>query len=283
MQMALHMTTASKLRLAKLLYKVVSLFLSQKNRLIERGGIKYQVDLAEGIDLSIFLFGTFQNAVIKNSLFRLPADAVALDVGANIGHMSLCLAKILPQGRVIAFEPTHYAFRKFLANLELNPELGKRITPVHSFLSSTGSARITEPVYASWRVDGASARAAHSVHQGIPMDVDAVPTASIDEYFKAHPVPRLDYMKIDTDGHELSILQGSAETITRHQPAIVFEVGAYILREKGLDFRQYLEFFGALGYAVCTLDGADVSAANWESHIPTDSTVDFVALPRSRR
>ena len=280
--MRLHVTTACKLRFARLLYRFARLFVGDEERVIERGGIRYRVDLAEGIDLSIFLFGTFQSAVIKNKLFHLPPDAVALDVGANIGHMSLKLGKELPQGRVISFEPTHFAFRKFMSNLELNPELKGRITPVNSFLSSSRAASITEPVYASWRVDGVQTGKAHSVHQGIPMGVGDVPTTCIDDYFLANPVHRLDYMKIDTDGYELSILQGSVETIGRFRPTIVFEVGAYILKEKGIAFRQYLELFKPLGYIVKTLDGAPVTEANWESFIPAESTVDYVALPLGR-
>ena len=56
-------STKFKIRVANLLYQMLRLVGVSPVRIIERKGIRYQVDLAEGIDLSLFLFGHYQKHV----------------------------------------------------------------------------------------------------------------------------------------------------------------------------------------------------------------------------
>ena len=84
-------STKFKIRVANLLYHMLRIIGLSPVRTIERKGIRYQVDLAEGIDLSLFLFGHFQKHVTHNKLFTLPQNCVALDVGTNFGVISLSL------------------------------------------------------------------------------------------------------------------------------------------------------------------------------------------------
>ena len=65
-------STKFKIRVANLLYRMLRLVGVSPVRIIEREGIRYQVDLAEGIDLSLFLFGHYQKNVTHNNLFSLP-------------------------------------------------------------------------------------------------------------------------------------------------------------------------------------------------------------------
>jgi len=122
-------------------------------RTIEREGIRYQVDLAEGIDLSLFLFGHFQKHVTHNNLFTLPKNCVVLDIGANFGIISLSLMNQYPSSIIYAFEPTDYAFKKLKKNIDLNPEARSRIKPFQLFVSDHESPLKKFKVYSSWRVD----------------------------------------------------------------------------------------------------------------------------------
>lgn len=58
---------------------------------------------------------------LKPSLFS--GDKVFLDVGANIGAQSLFVSAIVPDARVIAFEPQPENFELLKANMELNGKL----------------------------------------------------------------------------------------------------------------------------------------------------------------
>ena len=68
--------TRLRIAMAKVLYRLVHLVYRQDKRVIERSGISYEVDLSEGIDLAVFLFGNFQRHVSdRDRLGPLPTPA----------------------------------------------------------------------------------------------------------------------------------------------------------------------------------------------------------------
>src|ERR1700757_3484508 len=92
--------TKIKISIAKILYRVTVLFYGKDPRIVTRKGVKYELDLSEGIDISLFLFGNFQSHVIKNKYMEIPADSVIIDVGANIGVITLSFAHAFPSARI---------------------------------------------------------------------------------------------------------------------------------------------------------------------------------------
>jgi FkbM family methyltransferase len=190
---------------ASLLYRFAMLGRKSK-RVVRRGSITYEVDLAEGLDLSLYLFGSFQKHVTSNRWVALRDDAVVIDIGANFGVMTLAFAKAIPQGRVIAFEPTHYAFGRLRRNLELHPDLAVRVETVQSFVSDRADSNPDLVAYASWRVDGLTTGREHPVHVGTPHSTEGLPSITLDKFASTRNLAGLDLLKIDTDGHEPEVL-----------------------------------------------------------------------------
>ena len=62
------MKTIHKIFISKFIYKLLTLLGFKKNILIEKSSIKWKLDISEGIDLSIFLFGGFQKPLIFSIL-----------------------------------------------------------------------------------------------------------------------------------------------------------------------------------------------------------------------
>lgn len=281
----LHRLPMTRIRIfiAQMIYKLLKIFLGSKNRLIHRGGVNYQVDLSEGIDLSVFLFGNFQSHVINPKYFDLRPDSVIFDVGANIGSMAFKFAQLVPQGYVYAFEPTSYAFSKFLRNLTLNPDLGERITPVQVFLSSQSTPDHDLVAYSSWKVDGKVA-GAHPLHGGTIERADSIPAITIDAFCAEKEIQRVDLIKIDTDGHEFEVLQGARETLAKHLPFIILEMGLYILEERGVTFDQYFTYLSSFGYELInSKNGSVVTPDNFMREVPFRFTTDILATPLIRK
>lgn len=90
--------------------------------IVVRDNITYDLNLSEGIDFGIYL-ANFYERQTRSALSRLVSPgSLVLDIGANIGAHTLHLAQLVgPLGRVLAFEPTEFAFRKLRRNLDLNP------------------------------------------------------------------------------------------------------------------------------------------------------------------
>jgi len=275
--------TQIKIQIAKVLYFFVTLFTGKKRRIIERNGITYEVDIQEGLDLSLFLFGNFQKHVSENKLISLPENATILDVGANFGLMTLSYAKLYPKGKIYSFEPTHYALEKLKRNIELNPELAGRITVTNSFISDQKNNNPDIKAYSSWKVDGSKEADKHDTHGGTAKSTDGVGSITLDAFCKQHDISKIDFIKIDTDGHELNILKGAKDIINQHKPSIIFEIGMYLLDEQSIPFSDYADFFESIN---CTMyhsvSGIVINRENYASHVPQRGTIDIIAIPKAQ-
>ena len=92
------MRTNTKILIAKIIY-FFYLFLIEKNLFIRRNGINWNLDLSEGIDLSIFFFGSFQSkitdSIVKVISKKRKLKYNIIDIGSNIGDKSLTLSNKL--------------------------------------------------------------------------------------------------------------------------------------------------------------------------------------------
>ena len=107
------MKTKYKIFIAKIISKLLTIFIS-KNQIVKRNKIKWNLDLNEGIDLSVYLFGTSERKIsnIKKLLSKKNSSPTIIDIGANIGSVSLLLAKIFEKSRIFAIEQTSKTLRK---------------------------------------------------------------------------------------------------------------------------------------------------------------------------
>jgi len=271
-------TTEFKISVARQLYKVVSLFYGKEKKIIQRGGINFEVDLSEGIDLSLFLFGNFQKHIFNQ--INLKKDAVVFDIGANFGVMSLKFSQLATQGKIYSFEPTHYAIERLKRNLELNPALAKNIKIVNSFVSENSSENPEIKAFSSWKVDGKSSGDEHPVHFGTSKSADGTPSISLNDFCEKNEINRLDFIKIDTDGHEFEVFKGAKEALKKLKPIIVFEIGQYVMAEKNITFDFYHNYFKELNYKLIDLmSGKEVTLNNFKSYIPEKGTTDLLAIP----
>jgi FkbM family methyltransferase len=271
--------TRVKLALARLLYFLFHMILRQDKQVIRRKGVFYEVDLTEGIDLSLYVFGHFQDYVTRNEYFSIPADAVIMDVGANVGSMTFRFARVASKGHVYAFEPTDYAHTKLLKNISLNPQFAARITPFQCFLADQNSRKHQMKAYASWKVDGSTANM-HPLHGGVIKPADAVPAVTLDHFCLDNGIQRVDLIKIDTDGHEYKVLKGARKTIKKYLPFVVFEIGRYVLNEQQIEFEQVYDYFENLGYSLLNAkNGKKITLQNFTNQIPLKATTDIIAIP----
>ena len=111
------MKTIYKIFIAKILSRILTFFIS-KNQNVTRNSIRWCLDLNEGIDLSIYLFGTSEKKIVNlRKIFTNKNESLTiLDIGANIGSVSLVIAKMFKNSKIFAIEPTNYAFNK-LSNI----------------------------------------------------------------------------------------------------------------------------------------------------------------------
>lgn len=265
---------------ARILYFFTTLFVGKEKRIIERNGIRYEVDLSEGMELSLYLFGNFQKHIFENKFLKLDKDFVIFDIGANVGLMSLQFAKEAPEGKIFSFEPTHYALERLKKNISLNAEIGKNITVTNSFVSEKSSDNPEILAYSSWKVNGKKDNSNHPVHLGTPKNTDGVPSISLDDFTEKNSILKIDFIKIDTDGHEYEVFKGAKQAIKKYRPKIIFEIGLYVMDEKNISFDFYFNYFNEMNYfLVDTKSNQKIDLDNYKKYIPKKGSTDLIAVP----
>jgi|HubBroStandDraft_6_1064221.scaffolds.fasta_scaffold03078_2 FkbM family methyltransferase len=279
------LTTKTKVALAGAAYRVVSFGRSVIGKndevVVERHGIRWQLDLREGIDFSIYLLGAFEPGT-QATLKKLvkPGDVV-FDVGANIGAHTLGIAQSAgPQGRVFAFEPTDFAFEKLCRNLALNPDLAARTSPQQILLAASSSDRSEPQIHASWPLQRSND--VHPKHRGRLVSTARASVDTLDSFVARNKIDRLNLIKIDVDGHELPVLQGALETLRRFRPMLVMEMSPYIHAEHNHAFADFVALLKSLDYSLRDTDSNEavpLDLAQLEHLIPDGASINVVATP----
>jgi FkbM family methyltransferase len=240
------MKTATKIAIAKALHHLVRTGRGIAGRpgkgIFSRRGIVYELDLSEGIDLAIYLGGMFERrTAIALGKLTEPASLV-LDIGANIGAHTLTLAKLVgPEGRVMAFEPTDFAFRKLRRNLDLNPGLASRVETHHCFLTDHDGAQVPDAIYSSWPL--ATGDDLHAKHLGREMQTVEAQARSLDSVLGERADRRVQLVKLDVDGYECDVLRGATTMLRDMRPVFVMELSPYVLEERGASLDELLSYF----------------------------------------
>jgi FkbM family methyltransferase len=251
----------------------------------KRLGIQWRLDLREGIDFSIYLLGSFEPGTVR-ACKRLvkPGDTV-IDIGANIGAHTLPLAQLVgPSGRVIAFEPTAFAFRKLRHNVTLNPELASRILALQHVLVSASEEAVPTTLFSSWPLS--SGEPLHAKHRGRSMTTEGASAVTFDDAVSRLGVARIDFVKIDVDGHELPVLQGGVKTLKRFGPTLLIELAPYAHEEEGHNFDNLLRLLAECGYRLRDADaGRDLPSnpSQLRAMIPDGASINAIALRNQAR
>ena len=238
------MKTRSKIFIAGVLSKLITLIVS-KNQTVIRNKIKWNLDLNEGIDLSVYLFGTSEKK-IKNLNKLLPkkeGPIIVIDIGANIGSVSLVLAKMIDKVKIFAIEPTIYAYDKLSNNLNLNKDLINKVFLRQLFISDQ---KKPEKVWSSWSLQKSGEK--HKKHLGTLMDIKKDSYITLDKFITMEKLQKVDFIKLDVDGHELDVLKSGQEFLLNNKPIIFIEIAPYLYSEFGYNYQELIEFIIKLNY-----------------------------------
>ena len=237
------MKTKYKIFIAKIIAKILMIFIS-KNQTVVRNGIKWNLDLKEGVDLSVYLFGTSEKKILNLTKLLSKKDSLTIiDIGANIGSVSLLMAKIFTNSKIYAIEPTNYAFQKLSQNLDLNPELKKNILLKQLFITN-----IKKPtkVWSSWNLEKSNDK--HKKHLGTLKEIKKNPYMKLSQFMDNENIDNVDFIKLDVDGYELEVLSSGEEFLKLNQPIIFIEIAPYLYPEFGYDCRELIKFIRKMNY-----------------------------------
>lgn len=279
------LTTKTKIGLAAAAYKCISAWrtIAGKDKIVtvRRGNLWWSLDLSEGIDFSIYLLGAFEPSTGATLRKLVKTGDVVLDIGANIGAHTLGLTRgVGATGRVYAFEPTDFAFRKLRRNLALNPELEQRCGAHQILLAANPGSPVQQDIYSSWPLE--SDDEVHHKHRGRMMKAENAKVDTLDCFAEREGLDRLDLIKIDVDGHELAVLQGGGDVLSKFRPVLVMEFAPYVHTEEGSTFGALIALLRDAGYSFTDAQSGKslpLQASELETLIPDGAGINVVARP----
>ncbi|MDC3058877.1 FkbM family methyltransferase [Candidatus Pelagibacter sp.] len=237
------MKTKTKIILASILSKLITTFIA-KNQNVKRNNLRWNLDLNEGIDLSIFLFGTSEKKIFNlKKLLKESSSPIIIDIGANIGSTSLIMAKMFNDCKIFAIEPTDYAFNKLRGNLELNKEIKNKLFLRQLFITNNKEPK---KVWSSWNFQ--NSKNSHKKHLGTLKDIKPNSYVGLEQFINDEKITNVDFIKIDVDGYELDVLKSGEKFLTDNKPIIFIEIAPYLYSEFGYNCDELIQYIINLKY-----------------------------------
>lgn len=179
-----------------------------------------------------------------------PGD-VCIDIGALSGDTTVPMALAAgPTGACLAFEPNPFVFPTLQANAGLNPDR-MRIIPFAFAIGEKEEPMVFHYSDADYCNGGLMPGLSRLQHGHMfPLEVQV---RRLDTVLAGYPdlEPRLRYIKVDTEGYDLAILQSIRPILARRRPYVQAEV---FHRLPEAPRREMFDLLTGLGYRVWRLN-----------------------------
>jgi len=198
----------------------------------------------------LYCYG-FEEAEILFLRRYLRAGDVALDVGANIGLMTLIVSEqVKSAGAVHSLEPAPETFGWLKENTEINSISNVRL---YNMALSDREGKI------DFYVSQEGLDAFNSVikpAKGDNYQVKSVDTTTLDKFVSALP-SKVTFIKMDVEGFELSVLEGGRNILSADDaPELLVEFTESNLKSAGHSTLELYDKISGLGYRLYSFDAS---------------------------
>jgi FkbM family methyltransferase len=209
-------------------------------------GISFFLDPRDLIPIDILRTGQWQPEIWSSIAPSLSEGSVFFDVGAHIGYFSMKASrKVGPSGRVLSFEPNPETLKLLRDNVAANHTANVTVEPI----ACTDREQMLTLYAADIINTGASSlsSANASITAAAPKAY-AVRGRPIDDVVRELSLSRVDVIKVDVEGAEVSVMRGALETLRRFHPKVVIEVSPRQLASFHTTPDDLIALFQGAGY-----------------------------------
>ena len=215
-------------------------------------GFKLYIDpiLDKGVERSIYNTGSYEDGALWVMSKILGKNDMVIDAGANIGLMTLFFSKTLGVKKVFSFEPVPETFKILEKNIKIN-----KVSNVEAYPLALSNKEDKHLIYLNLNINrgAASLNNRGSGSTGIEVNV-----SSLNQLDSIRKFGKIDFCKIDVEGSELKLLQGSEFLFKQEiKPSLCIEYSRDVESNNSVselyDFlmeREYILFKSKKGKAI---------------------------------
>lgn len=212
-------------------------------RTVERHGLRWHLDLSNTNDHALFYDPEF--AADKVLFDLVGPDSQVVDVGGNIGSFALRFARKALRGLVVTIEPHPVTCSKLKANKALNA-----ITNLDVLNVGIGAQEAVHRLHQVVASNSGMNRIITTADVDPSLPFVEIVVMPLTKALQGTAITKVDVLKIDVEGFEDAVLQGSADIIWRDRPVLFIELIDANLQENGSSARQLVDRLTTWDYHV---------------------------------
>lgn len=176
--------------------------------------------------------------------YLLTNTSYVLDIGANNGEYCYFFQEVIKTTNIIAFEPIPRLYKRLQS---LFPAI--KVFPV-AISNSSGNSILHIPYIKHQKFETRAKLDLIHEQNETKLETIKVQKKTIDELF-FHSSTKIDFIKIDIEGHELQAIRGAKKVIEKDYPILFVEIEK---RHHPTDFNEVFQEICNLGYACFFMD-----------------------------
>ncbi len=196
-------------------------------RLAWLDGTTVEITLGNDNSLCLYVCGSFEPNEFALLSHVLRPGMVFVDVGANDGYYTLFAARrVGSSGKVVAVEPSTRERVHLRRNIARNKLDNVTVVPIAlGACRKIAALRLAHGVHAGHNTFG------NFAHDGVQADnLEQVDVNTLDKAAADLELSRIDFVKIDVEGAEASVIDGARRVLATMRPMILLEINDTALR-----------------------------------------------------
>ena len=209
-----------------------------------RFGIRMRLDITEYLQAHLYVFGDYELPTIRFLRRVLKPGSVCLDVGAQMGYLTLAMATAASSKTIVhSFEPEDQNAARFRENIALNAL--SNVT-LHQTAVSTVDGALK--LYLS-NDRNAGTHSTVYIESNVSTEFIEIPSVRLDSFVRQHALQPVDLIKIDVEGAEVDVIEGARSVLQHHRPIVIMELSDHLQQARGQTCTEFKQSMATLGYA----------------------------------
>lgn len=211
------------------------------------------------------------------------ATPVVFDVGANVGDYSVLVHRCIPSAQIYAFEPSAHVYQKLARRLST---IGNG-AGLKAFNVGLSNQETTVDLH-SYTVEGEAVSLISSIDRRLPTqvvrvevsDTERVQVCTLDNFCATAGVERIDFLKLDVEGHEVAVLRGAQAMLQRGAIAMIqFEFGPANIYSRTY-FYNFWSMLSDRYHLFRIVPGGVVPITHYGEHLEVFLTTNYFAIKK---